>query len=268
MEDRINIQEFYNGLDLMFEKKDRFETKRYLESWLRTAEEKNDIQGVVAVSNELGGLCRATGELDRAKALYKNVLDNLEKMGLAATEHYATALINTADVHINAKEHRQALELFLKAQQILKDCGLGGDYRMAALCNNISAIYRETGEFAKAEQALDIAFHIIKGLPQYKGELATTYTNLAELQIRQNKLEMAKESLIEAIKIFEEETGGKDVHYSAANASLGEVFFWEKNYREAEKYYTKALQLIERDFGRTPYYELVSRNLERVRQHL
>lgn len=268
MDDKIDIQEFYRGLDIMFEKKNSLETKRYLESWLRTAEEKNDLSGMTAVENELGGLCRVTGELDRAKELYKNVLLNLERMGLSASEHYATALINTGDVHIVAKEPQQALQLFLQAEKLLRECGLGGDYRMAALCNNISAVYRELGEFAKAEQALDIAFRIIKDLPSFKGELATTYVNLAELQIRQNKLEMAKESLFAAIKIFEENTGGRDVHYSAANASLGEVFYCEKNYRQAEKYYAKALELIERDFGRTPYYELVARNLRRVRENL
>lgn len=268
MEERVDLQEFYKGLDIMFQRKNSQETKRYLESWLKTAEERNDLSGIVAVCNELGGLCRVTGELDRAKMLYQRVLSNLEQMGLGSTEHYATALINAGDVHIVAKERQQALNLFLQAEQLLKNCGLGGDYRMAALCNNISAIYRETGDFAAAEEALDIAFNIIKGLPQFKGELATTYVNLAELQIRQNKLQMAKESLFAALKIFEEETGGKDVHYSAANASLAEVFFCEKKYKEAETYYLKALQLIERDFGRTPYYNLVADNLERVRRNM
>ncbi len=268
MDNRINLQEFYHGLDLMFQKKDSKETMRYLESWLKSAEDQNDSSGIVAVCNELGGLCRVTGQVDRAKKLYEIVLSRLEQMGLSSTEHYATALINTGDVHIVAKEPQQALQLFLKAKALLLDCGLGGDYRMAALCNNISAIYRENGQFDKAEEALDIAFHIIKGLPQYQGELATTYVNLGELQVRQNKMEMAKESFLCAIKIFEEATGGKDVHYSAACAGLGEVFFLTGNYKDAAGYYEKALELIQRDFGKTPYYELVAANLEKVREHL
>lgn len=268
MDERIDLQEFYQGLDIMFQRKDSKETIRYLESWLKTAEEKNDTAGIVAVCNELGGICRVTGQIERAKNLYLRVLSNLEQMGLASTEHYATALINMGDVHINARELPQALDLFLKARKLLESCGLAGDYRMAALCNNISAIYRETGQFAEAEQDLDIAFHIIKDLPQYKGELATTYVNLGELQVRQNKLEMAKESFQEAIKIYEAETGGADVHYSAACAGLGEVFFLSKDYAKAEQYYQKAMDLIERDFGRTPYYDLMGKNLEKVRQYL
>lgn len=268
MDDRIDLQEFYNGLDIMFQRKDSKETQRYLESWLRTAEEKEDLSGIVAVSNELGGLCRVTGQAERARGLYARVLSLLEEMGLSETEHYATALINTGDVYLTEGELSQALQLFIKARSLLVQCGLGGDYRMAALGNNISAIYRETGQFAEAEQALDTAFQIIRGLPQCRGELATTYVNLGELQVRQNKLEMAKESFLAAIKIFEEETGGNDVHYSAAAAGLAEVFYLGNHFEEAEQYYVKAMELIQRDFGKTPAYDMMAGNLEKVRKSM
>lgn len=265
MDERIDIQEFYKGLDIMFSKKDSKETMRYLESWLKEAKEKEDLSAVTAVANELGGLCRATGQLERALELSRTVLKNLEQMGLSDTEHYATALINMGDVYINAKEPQKALELFLRARKLLEKRGLTGDYRMAALCNNISAIYRETGQFAEAEADLEIAFRIIKGLPQCRGELATTYVNLGELQVRQNKLRLARESFEQAIAIFEQETGGQDVHYSAACAGLGEVFFLTGDAKKAETWYKKAMELIERDFGRTPYYKKMAENLQKVR---
>lgn len=267
MEKRVDLQEFYKGLDLVFQKKDSSETLRYLESWLRVSEERNDAYGIVAVCNELGGLCRALGRMDRAIELYRRVLFHLEQIGLGNTEHYATALINMGDVYIAGNDPGEALTLFLKAKKLLEDCGLGGDYRMAALCNNISAVYRKTDRFEEAESALDIAFRIIKGLPQCRAELATTYVNLGELQVRQNKLEMAKESFLAAVKIYEEETGGQDVHYSAACAGLGQVFFLVRNFSEAERYYNKALDLIQRDFGKTPYYDLVASNLDKVRAY-
>lgn len=268
MDDRINLQEFYNGLDIMFQRKDSKETQRYLESWLRSAEEMQDDSGIVAVCNELGGLCRVTGQTDRAHQLYQRVLAILEYMGLGATEHYATALINAGDVYLTEGQLAPALEMFLRGRELLVQCGLSGDYRMAALCNNISAIYRQTGEFAQAEQALDNAFHIIKGLPQCRGELATTYVNLGELQVRQNKLEMAKDSFLSAESIFLQDTGGRDVHYSAACAGLGEVCWLTGKYAESMRYYEKALELIRRDFGETPYYHLVEKNLQKVREQM
>ena len=264
MENTINIKEFYSGLDALFNKKDSAATRAYMESWLKTAELKNDIAGIIAVSNELGGFCRASGELQRAKELYISVLEKLELIGMKDTENYATALINMGDVYIYSKEHAMALDLFLRARKILVDRNMSGDYRMAALCNNISMIYREQSRFAEAEEALDIAFNIIKGIPDCRGELGTTYVNLGELQVRQNKLTMAKESFLSAVKIYIDETDGKDVHYSAACAGLGEICYMTGDFLQAEKWYTKALELIQRDFGITDYYRLVENNLKKV----
>ena len=142
MQNGIDLSQFYQGLDALFQKKDSSETMRYLERWLQEAENKQDSSGIVAVSNELGGLCRAMGQIDRAKNLYRTVLTNLEHMGLTHSEHYATALINTGDVYVNSRELKEALQYFLRARDLLVECGLAGDYRMAALNNNISMVYR------------------------------------------------------------------------------------------------------------------------------
>ena len=265
MNDRIDIRAFYLGLDEMFKKGGSAEIRSYMKDWLREAELKNDIGGIIAVSNELGGLCRAMGENSEAKELYISVLEKLELIGMKNTENYAVALINMGDVYVYSGEHKAALDIFLRAKKILEDYKLNGDYRMAALCNNISMIYREEGKFSEAEEALDIAFNIIKGLPECRGELATTYVNLGELQVRQNKLVMARESFLEAIKIYVESTNGRDVHYSSACAGMGEVCFLKAELAEAANWYQKALELIERDFGITDYYKLVENNLKKVK---
>ena len=248
MNDRIDIRAFYLGLDEMFKKGGSAEIRSYMKDWLREAELKNDIGGIIAVSNELGGLCRAMGENSEAKELYISVLEKLELIGMKNTENYAVALINMGDVYVYSGEHKAALDIFLRAKKILEDYKLNGDYRMAALCNNISMIYREEGKFSEAEEALDIAFNIIKGLPECRGELA-----------------MARESFLEAIKIYEESTNGRDVHYSSACAGMGEVCFLKGELAEAANWYQKALELIERDFGITDYYKLVENNLKKVK---
>ena len=138
MQSRIDLNRFYQGLDDLFHQKDSRQTMDYLERWLQKAQHKQDTSGLVAVSNELGGLCRAMGQIERAKELYRNVLMHLEHMGLAHSEHYATALINTGDVYVNSRELPEALRYFLRARDLLVECGLAGDYRMAALNTNIS----------------------------------------------------------------------------------------------------------------------------------
>lgn len=263
MVDKIDINAFYSGLDNMYKTEGSIAIRSYMESWLKAAELKDDIGGIIAVSNELGGLCRAMGEIGRAKELYISVLEKLELIGMKETENYAVALINMGDVYIYSGEHKIALDMFLRAKRILENRSMSGNYRMAALCNNISMIYREQGEFKKAEEALDIAFNIIKGRDESRSELATTYVNLGELQVRQNKLVMAKESFSAAIKIYLE-NNGKNIHYSSACAGMGEVCFLEGNLKEAESWYEKALELIQRDFGITDYYKMVERNLLKV----
>lgn len=165
MNEHLNIEEFYRGLDALFAEKQTGEVTGYLEDWLQKAENAGDIPAIIAVSNELGGICRVTGKIDRAKELYATVLTLLEESGMADTENYATALINTGDVYIFNREQEKALECFLAAKDMLESLGFTKDYRMAALCNNISMVYRDNGSLDKAEAALDTAFDIISSMP-------------------------------------------------------------------------------------------------------
>lgn len=264
MRETMDLNEFYAGLDLMFQKNNGGETQRFLEGCLARAEQLGDLSAVTAVCNELGGFYRAAGKLEAAKEVGRRVLTNLEEMGLYRTEHYAAALINAGDICIAAKEYPQALDLFLQAKEQLEALGMDGDYRMAALCNNISAVYREIQDFESAERALAKAFSIIRGKAEYRGELGTTCINLAQLQIKQGKFREARENLAEAISIFEKEKGGKDPHYAAACGAMGEVGYFQGDYDTAAEYYRKAMTLIEQSMGRTPSYFTMEKNLQKV----
>lgn len=266
MQDTIDLKEFYAGLDLMFQKNNGAETQRYLEGYLKQAENLGDRSGATAVCNELSGLYRVMGKLTEAKAVSRRVINNLEEMGLYHTEHYATALINLGDVYITAGEFEAALELFQQAMRLLESLGFSDDYRMAALCNNISAVYREIADLEAAEKALIRAFDIISGKPEYRAELGTTYINLAQLQIKQGKFQEARKNLTAAIDIFEREKGGRDPHYAAACAAMGEIGYYQADYVMAETYFTKAMDLIERDYGRTASWLRVQKNLQQVKE--
>lgn len=136
---------------------------------------------------------------------------------------------------------------------------------MAALCNNISMSYRTLGAFEQAEQVLKHAFYIIKGLPDLRAELATTYINLGALQAKQRKLVLAEESYRAACRIFDE-NGGRDVHYAQAESGLGEVAYLRGDYAAAKAHFERALLLIERDFGKNVYYEMIERTLSMIEQ--
>lgn len=259
----IDLQTFYSGLDAIFRENDKNALGVYLEAWLLKARAVEDKQGIVAICNELGGYKRAIGELDAAKRLYAESLDSLSEMGKKDSVDYATTLINAGDVYVFSKEHETALDYFVQAKACLEAHGLSGDYRMAALCNNISMSYSALGRLDEAEHALNQAFFLIKGVPDMRAELATTYINLGALQAKQRKLVLAEESYRMACRIFDE-NGGVDVHYAQAESGLGEVAFLRGDFVAAKAHFERALSLIERDFGKNVYYEMLAQTLEMI----
>lgn len=263
----MNLQNFYKELDEIFRERDAQKVVDFLEKRLAEAEEQDDAIGIIAVSNELGGVYRVTGKTEQAKNICGDVLKRIEEVGMGDTQHYATALLNAGDVHLSAGEWEDAIGLFTQAKERLTALELDKDYRMAALCNNMSVAYRETGKLQEAETVLETALSVISSLPECAVELATTHVNLGELQVKQEKMDAAKESFEEAARIFEENERIQDPHYASALSGLGEVLSAAGDLEAAQAHYEKALGLIERSYGKdSPAYRIVSRNLETIKE--
>ncbi len=63
MENGIDLNKFYQGLDDLFQQKDSAADDGLSAALAaRKLSNKQDTSGIVAVSNELGGLCRAMGQ--------------------------------------------------------------------------------------------------------------------------------------------------------------------------------------------------------------
>ena len=139
----MNINDFYQKLDGYFAQHDTGAIEKFMIDSLTTARTENDTAAIVAVSNELAGFYRASGNIDEAIKLSQKVLQLLKNMGEETSENFAVALQNGANIVMVAGEHETALQMFRTAESILAYRGFGSDYRMAALCNNISALYRE-----------------------------------------------------------------------------------------------------------------------------
>lgn len=265
---KLEIDGFYEKLDAVLRQKDAVRSEAFLLNSLKEAEGYGDIPGITAVCNELGGFYRAVGKLQEAKPIYHKVLTNLKEMGMAETENYAAALINWGNILVAEKNFDKALEVYNESMNILEKVGLSKDYRMAALCNSMSAIYRETGHLENAEYMAKKSLEIVKYFPESRMEMATTLVSLGEVQIKKENYDEARENLLTAMRIFEMDSQGMDPHYAAARAAMGELEYRSENYREAALQYEETLELMERDFGRTPYYEMIQKNLEMVKERL
>ena len=260
----MNINDFYQKLDGYFAQHDTGAIEKFMIDSLTAARTENDTAAIVAVSNELAGFYRASGNIDEAIKLSQKVLQLLKNMGEETSENFAVALQNGANIVMVAGEQETALQMFRTAEAILVYRGFGSDYRMAALCNNISALYREMDNYEEAEKAALRSLEIIVSMPQYKLEMATSLVNLGEVQTRLGKYEDAKATLEAAMSIYELETGGRDPHYAAATAALGNLYYYWQKPDQAAPYFRKAMELIERDYGKNAFYEMMERNLKTV----
>lgn len=264
----MNVNDFYQKLDQHFAQHDTAAIEKFMIDSLTAARTENDPAAIVAVSNELAGFYRAAGNVDEAIKLSQKVLQLLKNMGEETSENFAVALQNGANIMMVANDYDTALQMFRTAESILVYRGFGSDYRMAALCNNISALYREMENYEEAERAALRSLEIIVSMPQYRIEMATSLINLGEVQTRLGKFNEAKETLEASMSIYELETGGRDPHYAAATAAMGNLYYFWKKPEQAAPYFRKAMELIERDYGKNAFYEMMARNLKTVEDQM
>lgn len=265
MKGKVDIQEFYSVLDSLYEKKEMDKVEPYMLEVLSRAGNLEDLEGVVSVCNELGGLYRAMRRTDEALWTYEKVMEGLEQMGLEGTRNYASALINLGNVHIARKSYEKAYDIDRQALEILERLG-GEAYQRAALYNNMSAVLRELGRTKEAQDMALRAIEIIRELPECMGELATSYTNLGQAQAKEYAFSDARQNLMHALQLYENSSGDRDIHYANAVYALGNLDDAQGYYENAEERYIRAAKLIERDFGHTCDYDQIMEDLQRVRR--
>lgn len=265
MEGKVDIQEFYDTLDSLYEKKEMDKVEPYMLETLARAGKCRDLEGVVSVCNELGGLYRAMRRTDEALWTYEKVLKGLEQMGLKGTCNYASALMNLGNVHIARKSYEKAYDIDRQALEILERLG-GEAYQRAALYNNMSAVLRELGRTKEAQDMALRAIEIIRELPECMDELATSYTNLGQAQAKEYAFSDARQNLMHALQLYENSSKDRDIHYANAVYALGNLDDAQGYYENAEERYIRAAKLIERDFGHTCDYDQIMEDLQRVRR--
>lgn len=265
----MDIQKFYDTVDSLFSEKRPGDAEKYMLDFLAQAESRGDMAAVVTVSNELGGYYRAVSRYAEGVPLYEKALQIIEKLHQSGSPAHGTTLINYATTCTMSGDREKALSLYRQAADIFAGPGYEEDFNLATLYNNMSFVCQEMDDFAHGEEYLMKALEILKKLEESEIETASTYTNLANIYIATDRLADAKSLLQKAADIYLKETGGRDVHYAAAVSALGDVSYMERRYEEAEDRYSKALQLIARDYGTdNDNYRTIDRNLKLCRQKL
>lgn len=250
MMNEISVEKLYETLDELFAEKKTEQVEPFLKNILDTAEKDERYGIAVAACNELGGFFRMTSRYNEAAELYDKALQYLEYIGAGRGQDFATTQINYATTLSMSGRYDEALDMYNAAIIFFDTHGIETDYRAATLYNNMSSIYQEKGDTDTAARYLKKALSILENLEESNIEIAITYSNLANLYIKTDNIEEAEKYAEDAVVMFKENSAEKDVHYSAAICTLGDVYFAKGDYEKAADLFETALKFIERDYGK------------------
>jgi tetratricopeptide (TPR) repeat protein len=261
----MELGNFFKELDTLFQTKNIEAAAKFITDAMKRVQEENDLPALLAISNELGGIFRVTNRFAEAKKVYGVALETVKLLGLENTEQHGTTILNLGSVYAEEKNAREAIGLYEKAAAIFAGAGLQNDYRMAALYNNMSHAYDLLDNSQKAFAYAERSLAIIRNLPGYDVELATSYTTLGTRYLRKGEYDEAQRQLKEAERIFFRLPGKRNVHFAATLNSMGDLCYRQGKNAEAAGYFEQALEIIKENYGENKAYAEVLQNLAKVR---
>lgn len=245
----MNIERFYAKLDRYYSGTKSYQAENFLVDSLRTAIDQKDYPSVLIVCNELGGFYRAMGRYPDAVPVYLEAINALRKLGMFRTENHATTLINQATNYAVWGKSIDALELFEAARFIFENLGITVDFRIAALHNNMSIVCQDMEDFNGAIEHLNEALKILCQLEDTEIEVATTYTNLAQIKLHAKDYDGALIEIEKSLALFDSAKALTDTHYSVALETHGDICDKLGMYADALVSYQKAAMLVREQFG-------------------
>ncbi|UQA81267.1 DUF4037 domain-containing protein [Gardnerella piotii] len=236
----------------------------------------------LSVLNELMGFYRSRGEHTKNKQIIDNALDLARKMDLAGSEAGTTTLINAATSLRAAGSYERATEIYSQAIKESSKTLKPNDRKLAALHNNLSMLYSETGNTSEAINELNIALEILQKSsidPSTDIDIAATHTNLA-LAILQEcsqnsestnsksaSLNSAFEHASASVRMYIAGNNQDQPHYASALAGYAQVQYARKEYSDAVDAYSKALDLIAQCYGKdSESYAITLENLQQAQK--
>jgi tetratricopeptide (TPR) repeat protein len=121
---------------------------------------------------------------------------------------------------------------------------------------NLGNVYSHIGMVDKAIDNFTLALSMRGKMSDTN--LAATLINLADLLIKQGKLEEAMDHLDEAIAILRRVHGEKSAHVAQALTEVGEIYRRQGKFDESEKVQNKALRYLRRGLGNGHIYVAMS----------
>lgn len=288
-----DVDEFYSNLDAMFAQHASANSiESYLLNALNKSQAANNNELQLSVLNEIMGFYRSRGEHAKNNPIINSALDLLKIMRIFDTDAGTTTLINAATSLRAAGNYERAGKIYTQALLDAEKTLGTKNRKLAALHNNLSMLYSETGRAGDAISELKRALEILQNTstdPERDVDIAATHTNLA-LAILQDFAQKAKSQKAEnsedfgdseksaildsafehastSIRMYKAGNNENQPHYTSALAGFAQVECARGKYADAVESYSKALDLIAECYGKdSESYAITLENLQETRK--
>ena len=133
----------------------------------------------LSLCSELLGFYRMRNDPEGFSRIFSRTMVSLETASMPRATR-GTILVNAATGLVAFGRAEEALGLYKQAETLLRAALPRGDFRLAALYNNLSSAYSALGRFPQAEASLLSALDELRRSP-FHPDVATSYVNLAQL---------------------------------------------------------------------------------------
>lgn len=262
----MDLNQVFQGLDILFEEHRLDEVEDYLSEQLKQAVSENDFGAMVSILNEMLGFARETSRYDKCEIYGNQALKLIENSPYKGTISHATTLLNVANAMRAAGKLEESLAGYERAEQIYNEQLPAKDYQFASFYNNKGLLYEEMQEYEKAACAFEQALDIVSAYEGNEYYQAVSYANLANAKVMLKSYDEAQEYAGNAIVLFDS-LEVRDSHKGAALAALGEICQAKGNTEEAISYYEQAKKCIFSHIGKNASYYRVDERLEYLKKN-
>lgn len=207
------------------------------ESELREVGNKREIIEFYLV---IGKFYLSQGLYDRALNFFILTKDKIKQANFQEPDLMAEIENRIADIYKYRKNNELALKTYDKSLFIARKSNLS--YWLAETYNNKGDIYRYQNEFEKAYTYYDSCFNISKS-NNFKGLIGNTFNNIGDLYNDRDNFDSSLVNYYRSIAIYQKE--GLNEFIGENYNSIGELYIKKNDYKNAEKFLTKATELLE-----------------------
>lgn len=205
-------------------------------------ESEEETQLSAAIHDHLAQVFRTVSEFDKAEFHYKECVKRLEKIDSIPSEIIVDHLMDVGMMLARQEKYDECIEVTERALTMTTEDNLN---LLRSIHSNLAYLYKEKGEFGKAEEHYRERITIMKrqGNETSPHDLADAYDDLGVCLFLLDKNEEAIKKLERALDILKESKGENQL-IAAIHNHLAQVFRENEDFGRAEFHYKENIKYL------------------------